>query len=70
MNDTIRPVTEVLQWIPSPEPQMPHYMESHDIDNFEHYYYGDEELEKFFENYLSFDQAPTEPSPQSRKTLV
>ena len=41
---------------------MLHCIESHDINNFEHFCYGDEEVQKSFENDLSFHQKPTEPS--------
>ena len=71
MSDTIRPVTEVLQRTPNPEPLMLHSVESHDISNFENYCYGDEEVERFFANDLSFDQEPTEPSsPQQLNSLL
>ena len=52
MSDTIRPVTEVLQRTPNCEPSMSHCVESHDTSNFENYCYGDEEVERFFGNYL------------------
>ena len=71
MSDTIRPVTEVLQRTPNPEPLMLHFVESHDISNFENYCYGDEEVERFFANDLSFNQEPTEPSsPQQLNSLL
>ena len=71
MRDTIRPVTEVLQQTPSSEPLMPHCVESHDISKFENYYYGDEEVKRFFGNDLSFDQEPVEPSfPQQLNSLL
>ena len=71
INDTTRPVTEVLQRTPKPEPLMPHFVERHDISNFENSCYGDEKVERFFENDLSFDQEPTEPSsPQQLNSLL
>ena len=50
---------------------MPHCVESHDINNFENYCYGDGEVERFFGNDLSLDQEPTEPSsPQQFNSLL
>ena len=62
MIDTIRPITEVLQRTPNPKPLKAHCMKSHGTNNFENYCYGDEEVERFFENDLSLDREPTEPS--------
>ena len=50
---------------------MPHCVESHDINNFENYCFGDGEVERFFGNDLSLDQEPTEPSaPQQFNSLL
>ena len=71
MSDAIRLVTEVLQQTPNSEPPMSHCVESHDISNFENYCYGDEEVERFFGNDLSFDQDSIEPSSlQQLKSLL
>ena len=72
MIDTIRPITEVLQRTPNPKPLKAHCMKSHGTNNFENYCYGDEEVERFFENDLSLDREPTKPSSseQLNSTLL
>ena len=50
---------------------MPHCVESHNINNFENYCYGDKEVERFFRNDVSFDQEPIEPSsPQQLNSFL
>ena len=70
MIDTIRPITEVLQRTPNPKALKAHCMKSHGTNNFENYCYGDEEVERFFENDLSLDREPTEPSSSEQLNSV